>query len=185
MRVKRAASTLSAFGVQRSGREGGAGLGLSIALWIAQAHHGRAHQAHRQEPERHVGVDVSGQHLRVDAGLDLRDEVRLHLAGEREPLVHLADAGDRAVHEHQLEVLRMLAAEFVKAPEDRADPIERLLTVRQRMTSLKSSYEPSTTLGLFAALGYVPKTVQDQMLDLLASRATAVMTGRWCLTVIP
>jgi signal transduction histidine kinase len=25
----------------RSGREGGAGLGLSIALWIAQAHHGR------------------------------------------------------------------------------------------------------------------------------------------------
>ena len=58
-----------------------------------------------------------------------------------------------------------------------ADPIERLTIVRQRMASLKSSYEPSTTLGLFAALGYVPKMVQDQMLDLLASRATAVMTN--------
>ena len=45
------------------------------------------------------------------------------------------------------------------------------------MLALKISYEPSTTLGLFAALGYVPKIVQDQLLDLLASRATAVMTN--------
>ena len=51
------------------------------------------------------------------------------------------------------------------------------MTVRQRMLALKASYEPSTTLGLFAALGYVPKIVQDQLLDLLASRATAVMTN--------
>jgi diacylglycerol O-acyltransferase / wax synthase len=65
----------------------------------------------------------------------------------------------------------------VELPVGVADPIERLLTVRQRMLALKSSYEPSTTLGLFAALGYVPKMVQDQMLNLLASRATAVMTN--------
>jgi diacylglycerol O-acyltransferase / wax synthase len=65
----------------------------------------------------------------------------------------------------------------VELPVGVADPIERLMTVRQRMSPLKSSYEPSTTLGLFAALGYIPKLVQDQMLDLLASRATAVMTN--------
>ncbi len=65
----------------------------------------------------------------------------------------------------------------VELPVGVADPIERLMIVRQRMASLKSSYEPSTTLGLFAALGHVPKLVQDQMLDLLASRATAVMTN--------
>ena len=56
-------------------------------------------------------------------------------------------------------------------------PLERLMTVRQRMLDLKTSYEPATTLGLFAALGYLPKIVQDQLLDLLASRATAVMTN--------
>jgi len=56
-------------------------------------------------------------------------------------------------------------------------PLERLMTVRQRMLELKTSYEPATTLGLFAALGYLPKTVQDRLLDLLASRATAVMTN--------
>ncbi len=65
----------------------------------------------------------------------------------------------------------------VELPVGVEHPIERLMTVRQRMASLKSSYEPSTTLGLFGALGYVPKMVQDQMLDLLASRATAVMTN--------
>ena len=56
-------------------------------------------------------------------------------------------------------------------------PLERLMTVRQRMLDLKTSYEPAVTLGLFAALGYLPKIVQDQLSDLLASKATAVMTN--------
>ena len=56
-------------------------------------------------------------------------------------------------------------------------PLERLAIVRQRMLALKSSYEPATTLGLFAALGYLPKIVQDQLFDLLVSRSTAVMTN--------
>jgi heavy metal sensor kinase len=40
----------------RSGREGGAGLGLSIALWIAQAHHGRLEL---------VRSDATGSHFAV------------------------------------------------------------------------------------------------------------------------
>ncbi len=56
-------------------------------------------------------------------------------------------------------------------------PLERLMMVRQRMLDLKTSYEPAVTLGLFAALGYLPKIVQDQLSDMLASRATAVMTN--------
>jgi two-component system OmpR family sensor kinase len=40
----------------RSGREGGAGLGLSIALWIAEAHHGRLEL---------VRSDASGSHFAV------------------------------------------------------------------------------------------------------------------------
>ena len=56
-------------------------------------------------------------------------------------------------------------------------PLERLMTVRRRMLELKTSYEPRVSLGLFAALGYAPKLVQDQLFNLLLSRATAVMTN--------
>ena len=65
----------------------------------------------------------------------------------------------------------------VELPVGIDHPIERLITVRQRMLALKTSYEPATTLGLFAALGHLPKIVQDQLLDLLVSRGTAVMTN--------
>jgi len=56
-------------------------------------------------------------------------------------------------------------------------PLERLMTVRQRMLELKTSYEPRVSLGLFATLGYLPKVVQDQLFDLITSRSTAVMTN--------
>jgi diacylglycerol O-acyltransferase / wax synthase len=65
----------------------------------------------------------------------------------------------------------------VELPVGIEHPIERLTTVRQRMLALKASYEPATTLGLLAALGYAPKMAQEPLLDLLASRATAVMTN--------
>jgi heavy metal sensor kinase len=40
----------------RSGREGGAGLGLSIALWIAEAHHGRLELVRSDETGSHFAV---------------------------------------------------------------------------------------------------------------------------------
>ena len=65
----------------------------------------------------------------------------------------------------------------VELPVGIENPLERVMTVRQRMAALKTSYEPRTTLGLFAALGYLPKLVQDQLFDMLVRRATAVMTN--------
>ncbi len=65
----------------------------------------------------------------------------------------------------------------VELPVGIEHPLERLMTIRQRMAALKTSYEPRTTLGLFAVLGYLPKMVQDQLFDLLISRGTAVMTN--------
>jgi WS/DGAT/MGAT family acyltransferase len=65
----------------------------------------------------------------------------------------------------------------VELPVGIEHPLERLTTVRERMLALKTSYEPGVTLGLFAALGYLPKVVQDRLFDLLLSRATAVMTN--------
>ena len=65
----------------------------------------------------------------------------------------------------------------VELPVGLENPLERLYEVRRRMEALKQSYEPSVTLGLFAALGYAPKVVQDRLFDLLLSRATMVMTN--------
>jgi diacylglycerol O-acyltransferase / wax synthase len=56
-------------------------------------------------------------------------------------------------------------------------PLERLMTVRKRALELKTSYEPRVSLSLFAALGYLPKVAQDQLFNLITSRATAVMTN--------
>jgi len=65
----------------------------------------------------------------------------------------------------------------VELPVGVEQPIERLMAVRQRMLALKNSYEPATLLGLLAVLGYVPKMVQEKLLYLLASRASAVITN--------
>jgi diacylglycerol O-acyltransferase / wax synthase len=65
----------------------------------------------------------------------------------------------------------------VELPVGFASPLDRLYEVRRRMAALKTSYEPSVTLGLFAGLGYAPQVVQDRLFDLLLSRATAVMTN--------
>ena len=58
-----------------------------------------------------------------------------------------------------------------------ANPLARLYEVHQRMEALKQSKEPVVTLGLLAALGNAPQAVQDKILDLLLSRASAVMTN--------
>lgn len=65
----------------------------------------------------------------------------------------------------------------IELPVGIENPLERLYELRRRMDALKQSYEPPVTLGLFAALGYAPKVVQDSLFDMLVSRATAVMTN--------
>lgn len=62
-------------------------------------------------------------------------------------------------------------------PVYEANPFARLFLVRERMNELKNSYQPPLTLGLLAAVGVAPKMVQQQFLDILASKASAVMTN--------
>jgi len=57
------------------------------------------------------------------------------------------------------------------------NPIERLYEVKRRMLELKSSSQAQVTLGLLAALGMGPTALQQRILDLLSSRASAVMTN--------
>ena len=57
------------------------------------------------------------------------------------------------------------------------NPFERTFEVRRRMDELKGSYQPVVALGVLAATGMAPKFVQDMALDILANKASAVMTN--------
>jgi len=58
-----------------------------------------------------------------------------------------------------------------------ANPLARLYEVRRRMEALKRSYQPMIAFALLGLAGLVPRAVQAEMLDLLANKATAVMTN--------
>jgi WS/DGAT/MGAT family acyltransferase len=58
-----------------------------------------------------------------------------------------------------------------------ANPLARLYEVHRRMEALKTSYQPLVAFGLLALAGLLPRVAQQEMLDLLASKATAVMTN--------
>jgi WS/DGAT/MGAT family acyltransferase len=58
-----------------------------------------------------------------------------------------------------------------------ADPIARVIEVRARMNALKGSYTAVLAMSILGLVGMVPRSVQKQALDLLARKATAVMTN--------
>ncbi len=58
-----------------------------------------------------------------------------------------------------------------------ANPLARLYEVHQRMEALKRSYQPVIAFALLGLAGYLPRAAQQEMLDLLANKATAVMTN--------
>jgi WS/DGAT/MGAT family acyltransferase len=65
----------------------------------------------------------------------------------------------------------------VELPVGLDNPLARLYEVHRRMDALKASYEPLVTFGLIETLGRAPRMVQDEVFELLLSRATAVMTN--------
>jgi hypothetical protein len=58
-----------------------------------------------------------------------------------------------------------------------ASPLERLFEVRRRMEELKNSLQAPVTLGILSVVGMAPKNLQQQILDTIAAKATAVMTN--------
>lgn len=57
------------------------------------------------------------------------------------------------------------------------NPLQRLYKTKERMDALKGSLQAAVTLSILGAVGMAPKLVQQQVLDLLANKATAVMTN--------
>ena len=56
-------------------------------------------------------------------------------------------------------------------------PIARVFEVHKRMDELKGGYTAVVAMALLGMAGLVPRAVQKQVLDLLARKATAVMTN--------
>jgi diacylglycerol O-acyltransferase / wax synthase len=57
------------------------------------------------------------------------------------------------------------------------NPLKRIYLIKERMRELKSSQQAGIVLALLGTAGMVPKLVQEEILDSLANRASAVMTN--------
>lgn len=66
---------------------------------------------------------------------------------------------------------------FLALPLGTADPIERVRAVHARMLALRESPQPLLLLGLLGLAGQAPRAFQDQLVHLLGSHATAVVTN--------
>ncbi len=65
----------------------------------------------------------------------------------------------------------------LELPVGVANPLARLYETHHRMEALKGSLQAMLTLSILGAVGMAPKFVQQQVLDLLANKASAVMTN--------
>lgn len=66
---------------------------------------------------------------------------------------------------------------FLDLPVGVANPLERVHLVHRHMEDLKQSKQPLVALGLLAAMGLAPTSVQKTALDILSSKASAVMSN--------
>jgi WS/DGAT/MGAT family acyltransferase len=66
---------------------------------------------------------------------------------------------------------------FVDLPVITVDLQQRLALVRHRMETLKESQEAPVSLDILAAIGFSPKAIQDMVVKIIATKATAVLTN--------
>jgi WS/DGAT/MGAT family acyltransferase len=99
------------------------------------------------------GDGAEGTEIRALVPVNLRDSSRKDSLGNRFGLVAL------------------------ELPVGIENPLARLFATRARMEALKGSYQASVTYSILGLVGMAPKFLQQQVLDLLASKATAVMTN--------
>lgn len=66
---------------------------------------------------------------------------------------------------------------FLSLPTGEADPVAGLAEVKRGMDDIKGSLEPLVTKGLLHFLGAAPRRLQDALLSLLGSKATALITN--------
>ena len=66
---------------------------------------------------------------------------------------------------------------FLALPLGLPDPVARLRTVKANMDAIKASPEATVFYGLLNVFGATPQQVEEQVVNLFGSKATAVMTN--------
>ena len=66
---------------------------------------------------------------------------------------------------------------FVDLPVTTVDLQKRLALVRHRMETLKESKEAPVSLDILAAIGFSPQAIQDRVVKIIGTKATAVLTN--------
>jgi len=102
---------------------------------------------------REIGDEPAGKKIRAMVPVNLRAQDEAYKLGNRFGLAPLL------------------------LPIGIANPIERVVAVRARMSELKGSYQPAMAFGVLAMAGLLNKSGQDALLNLFAKKATAVMTN--------
>src|SRR5204862_6995639 len=102
---------------------------------------------------RDRGDDPEGKEIRAMVPVNLRPLDKAYQLGNRFGLVPLV------------------------LPIGIANPIERVYAVRARMNELKGSYQPLLAFAVLSVAGLLIKPAQDALLNMLAKKATAVMTN--------
>ena len=85
--------------------------------------------------------------------------------------VNLRPAGDTGRLGNRFGLVTLLL------PVGTANPLARVYEVHARMEALKRSYQPVIAFALLGLAGFLPRAAQQEMLDVLANKATAVMTN--------
>ncbi|MGE0802689.1 MAG: wax ester/triacylglycerol synthase family O-acyltransferase [Lautropia sp.] len=125
---------------------------------------------------RVLGASVNDVLLSCVAGA-----LRRYLAGRGEATADVEIRAMVPINLRPLERALELGNRFglvpLTLPVGIANPFERLRELRARMEALKGGYQAVLAFGLLGAVGYAPKPVQQAILDLMARKATAVMTN--------
>ncbi len=66
---------------------------------------------------------------------------------------------------------------FLQLPLDKADPLERLEAVRDRMDTLKKSPEVPVAFTILKGIGMSPEELHDVLVKMFGSKASAVLTN--------
>ena len=141
------------------------------ALWTAPV---------RLDDVKRVGVAVGGTVNDVLVA-SACGALRGYLEARDEPVddldLHAALPVDLRSGEPATELGNRFGLVFLPLPVSVADPLERLLEVRRRMTELKTSAEARCSLGILGAIGRLSAEAQRRFVDFIAAKTTAVVTN--------
>lgn len=125
---------------------------------------------------RVLGCSVNDMLLSAAAGA-----LRAYLADKGDPVADVEIRALVPVNLRRPEDEGRLGNRFglvaLELPVGVENPLARLYATRDRMLALKDSLQAPLTLSILGAVGMAPKFAQSKILDMLASKATAVMTN--------